>query len=826
MSDPNTKAVERIAAEARRRKGAQREAFMEDACGTDDDLRHRVEALLSPSARGTMAPEMDATTTHVLSEPPSRHSIHPRGRLSRFLPSTNIIVEIWASRIYRSIAILLFVALIVALGLGSRYLVWNELHKIRQQEFEALLTADVQALTLWIESCKDQADLVSRDPEIIAAIDSMLEKHQKLKDSYSAADIQDELEVLGRHLPEFNRTSQFVEQFVREHDPITTDPYDPYQPPRPGESVRTDTFIDDDQGAYLIADTFGFVLASSIKSEIGKVLETKLRPHMVQDTPEGKTGFVPPLRADGKNPAASLAGDAMFAWVYAPIREDGEYPRATIALGYISVGNFTRALTNIRTGATGEAYAFGANGTMLTESRFTEDLWRQGILPKGTPSRANLTLAPPRSQRPIDGRPVPGHQRFTRLINQSRDARTADEAFGVILTAYNGYTGHEVVGAWQWLDKYNFGVAYESAAYEAFRPFTYISIGQFVLLGLVAGFAGLTYYAANSMVHMRRTIGENMVVGSYVLLRKIGEGGMGQVYLAQHQMLKRPTAVKLMRPDKTDPAIIKRFEREVQLSSRLKHPNTVEIYDYGKTPDAVFYYAMEYLDGVTIEDLVRQHGWQSVGRVLSVMRQVAASLREAHSLGLIHRDIKPLNIMLCRIGGEYDVAKVLDFGLVKNLSADPGATVVTGTTEISGTPMYIPPERVKNPTQADPRVDIYALGATAFFMLTGRPIHLAKSAVDILVQIVTEPVPSVHDASDRIIPEPLQDLLTRCLAKNPDERPQTAEEVMIEVEAIIAEYPWTPQEAKTWWDDHVPPDSLSTWAEAAGDDITDEPRSV
>ncbi len=814
MTNPDTKVAERIAAEARRRAGAQREAFLEDTCGTDIALRERVEKLLSPSPLGTLVPGTEATLTHVSSDIPSKHSIHPRNRLSRLLPATNIIVHVWASRVYRTIAIVVFVAVIVLLGLGSRYLVWNELHKLRQQEFEALLTAEVQALTLWIDSCKSQAELVARDPKIVEAIDSMLKKHAELKSNYSAADIQQELAILREHLPEFNKTAEETNAFVQKNDPITMYVYDPDDPGGSGSTFRAESITEDDEGAYIIADTSGFVLASSQESRIGQTIGNELHPQVAMDIINGRTGFLPPVRSDSSQNNPSSYDRATYVWAYTPIREEGESPRAMLGLGYFSVGNFTRALTNIRTGATGEAYAFDEKGQMLTESRFTKELWRHDILADGTPTRANLVLSPSHGP-PSRGSQGPNRQHFTRLVNMARDGETEQSDFGVILEPYIGYAGHDVVGAWQWLDDYHFGVAYETAAHEAFRPFTYISIGQYVLLGLIAAFAGITYYAANSMVYMRRSIGDKMVVGSYILLRKIGEGGMGQVYLARHQMLKRPTAVKLVRPDKTDPGIIKRFEREVQLSSRLKHPNTVEIYDYGKTPEDIFYYAMEYLDGVTLEDLIRQNGWQSVPRVLFVMRQVAASLREAHAMGLIHRDIKPLNIMLCRVGVEYDVAKVLDFGLVKNLSADPGATVVTRTTEISGTPMYIPPERVKNPTHADPRVDIYALGATAFFMLTGRTIHLANSAVDVLVQIVTQPVPSVQEAADRIIPEPLQALLDRCLAKDPAERPQSAEEVLQEVEALMAEYPWSTQEAKAWWETHVPADTMSAWAETA-----------
>ncbi|MEW4564971.1 serine/threonine-protein kinase [Bremerella sp. JC770] len=798
MNQPDNEVVMKIAAEARRRQGAAREAFLDDTCGTDQVLRKLVEDKIRPRPVGTLVPEQVDLSATELAPPPSKHSLHPRqGITSRYLPGTSLLVQVWASRLYRTIAIVSLVLLIILLGIGSRYLVWNELRKVREQEFTALLAADVQALTSWIETRKEHVAVVSKDEDVREAILSLVKKKHEQGDNYSAKDIQPELDFFRDRFPKFTRPLSEIGQFVAENDPIALDERD--------EPIEEHPGLIPDEGVYFVASPAGVILASTQEEVINQRITGSRRMEILSDAFENKTGFVPPMRPEHEMTIPGARPDVAFTWVFQPIFEDSDTPSAILCFGYFSVGNFTKSLISARTGQTGEAYAFDANGLMLTESRFTKDLWRMGILPEGEPSRANLMLRPPFAMQHPN--PV-NHNRFTRLIGEAIAEHNRGVTSDVMMDRYINYRGHYVVGAWQWIDEYNFGVAYETESHEAFRPFTYIAYTQYALLLLVASFAGLAYYAASSLVQMRRTIGEHTVVGSYELLRKIGEGGMGQVYLARHQMLKRPTAVKLMRPEQTDASLLKRFEREVQLSSRLKHPNTVEIYDYGKTPDEVFYYAMEYLDGITLEVLVRQYGWQPVSRTLWVMRQVAASLREAHQSGLIHRDIKPLNIMLCRVGGEYDVAKVLDFGLVKNLSADPGATLVTNTTEISGTPMYIPPERVKNPTQADPRVDIYALGATVYFMLTGQTIFNAASAVDVLVQIVTKPIPSVKDASDRIIPDALQDLISRCLAKDPKDRPQTAEEVLKEVEKLLDDFPWTQQDAEDWWETNIPIDEL------------------
>lgn len=798
MNQPDTEVVRKLAAEARRRQGAAREAFLDDTCGTDQVLRKLVEDKIRPKPTGTLVPEQVDLDATIATQPPSKHSLHPRqGLTTRYLPGTSLLVRVWASRLYRTIAIVSFVALIILLGIGSRYLVWNELRKVREQEFTALLAADVQALTSWIETRKEHVSVVAKDQDVREAILNLVKKKRALQDNYSVSDVQEQLNFFHKRFPKFTRPASEATRFVEENEPIAFD--------QRSELIQFQPGLIPDEGVYFVADAAGTILAATEEKAINQTLVGSRRLQVFSDVFQNKAGFIPPMRPEQEMTIPGTRPDVAFTWVYQPIYDDFNIPTAILCFGYFSVGNFTKSLISARTGETGEAYAFDANGLMLTESRFTKDLWRMGILPEGEPSRANLVLRPPHAAE----HPNPeNHLRYTRLISDAIANHGSDTKSEVMMERYHNYRGRFVVGAWQWIDEYNFGVAYETESQEAFRPFTYISYSQYALLLLIAGFAGLAYYAANSLVQMRRTISEHTVVGAYELLRKIGEGGMGQVYLARHQMLKRPTAVKLMRPEQTDASLIKRFEREVQLSSRLKHPNTVEIYDYGKTPDDIFYYAMEYLDGVTLEVLVRQYGWQPVSRTLWVMRQVAASLREAHESGLIHRDIKPLNIMLCRVGGEYDVAKVLDFGLVKNLSADPGATIVTNTTEISGTPMYIPPERVKNPTQADPRVDIYALGATVFFMLTGQTIFNAASAVDVLVQIVTKPIPSVKDASDRIIPDALQDLLSRCLAKDPKDRPQTAEEVLKEVEKLMDDLPWTQQDAEDWWEHNIPVDEL------------------
>ena len=213
---------------------------------------------------------------------------------------------------------------------------------------------------------------------------------------------------------------------------------------------------------------------------------------------------------------------------------------------------------------------------------------------------------------------------------------------------------------------------------------------------------------------LRKSVARARRLGQYTLKEKLGEGGMGVVYRAEHEMLRRPTAIKLLPPGKAGEDSLKRFEREVQMTARLTSPHTVSIFDFGRTPDGLFYYVMEYLDGIDLEDLVKQNGPVAPGRAVRILRQVCAALAEAHGIGLIHRDIKPANILLCERGGFPDIAKVLDFGLVREISAasDPR---LTAENVLHGTPQYLAPEAIRNEDSIDARSDLYALGAVGLF---------------------------------------------------------------------------------------------------------------
>ena len=288
-------------------------------------------------------------------------------------------------------------------------------------------------------------------------------------------------------------------------------------------------------------------------------------------------------------------------------------------------------------------------------------------------------------------------------------------------------------------------------------------------------------------------------LGQYTLEHKIGAGGMGVVYRARHAMLRRPTAIKLLPPDRAGDATVERFEREVQMTAELSHPNTVAIYDYGRTPDGVFYYAMEYLDGINLEDLVRRYGAQPPGRVVAILNQVCGALAEAHERGLVHRDIKPANIILSERGGEPDVAKVVDFGLVQTLAASNQDTIVSASEVLTGTPHYMSPEAVLTPQSSDPRADLYALGAVAYYLLAGCPVFEGASFAAVIGHhLQSEPLaPSAR--LGRPIPPDLEALVLQCLCKSPAERPQSARALRDALKRCRMVPRWTSDDAAAWW---------------------------
>ena len=287
-------------------------------------------------------------------------------------------------------------------------------------------------------------------------------------------------------------------------------------------------------------------------------------------------------------------------------------------------------------------------------------------------------------------------------------------------------------------------------------------------------------------------------LGQYVLGELVGEGGMGAVYRAEHALLRRPTAVKVLSPERAGADSIARFEREVVLTARLTHPNTVAVYDYGRTRDGLFYYAMEFLDGLSLEELVKRFGPQTPARTIHILAQASAALTEAHALGLIHRDVKPANVLFCERGGAPDTVKLVDFGLVKSLEPE-GGPALTHANAITGTPLYLAPEAITDPTHVDHRVDLYGLGGVAYYLLTGRPPFEGTSTLEICGHHLHTPAKAPSELARFAVPPELDALVLACLAKKPEARPSSAEELHDALVVCAKTSPWNAAEAREFW---------------------------
>jgi eukaryotic-like serine/threonine-protein kinase len=341
-----------------------------------------------------------------------------------------------------------------------------------------------------------------------------------------------------------------------------------------------------------------------------------------------------------------------------------------------------------------------------------------------------------------------------------------------------------------------------SVAYYG-RALTPPAIMPGTLLGIYVNWClvAVAFSAAASRVlyGLRRQVRDAQRMGQYTLLEPLGHGGMGVVYRARHAMLRRPTAVKLLTVAET-PQTLDRFEREVQQMAMLAHPNIVTVYDYGRTETGGLYYAMELLDGADLERVIQVDGPQPAARVVHLLLQACRALAGAHAAGLVHRDIKPGNLFLCRDWGSADAVKVLDFGLVKETQT--GGLAVTADGALLGTPLYMAPETWIRPRDVDVRSDLYALGAVAYFMLTGRPVFEGTNPFEVMTHHVQSP-PAPPSAFARApVPADLEAIVLRCLAKDPDERFASAELLRAHLEDCALAGVWTAADARAWWSEH------------------------
>lgn len=627
------------------------------------------------------------------------------------------------------------------------------------EQLSTLLNAEVAALTLWSDIEKSEAQRFALDPVILGTIVDLLRVAADPDGGPSAV-------LASRELAAFREVMD-------------------------ASSIRSTV------RGYGVVDLSGRIVAAKNDAAIGRRVGTSVAEWFDRIV-AGETAIFGPVEypvAEGERDSLVLR-PAIF--VAAPVRNSRNDVIAAFVMRYSPADEFSRLLHLAQFGASGESYAFNSSGVMITESRFTDQLQEVGLVEDGPDASSILAI----EIRNPGGNLLLGHQPDLprAALPYTRMAAAAIAGIdGVDVEGYLDYRGVPVVGAWRWLPDYGFGVAMEVDVQEAYETLYVVRQGFWALVALLMlGAVGIFFYnflfqdMSNRMRKAER-------LGQYTLEEKIGEGGMGSVYKAKHAMLRRPTAIKLIKEGQVKPETLVRFEREVQLTSQLANPNTVAIYDYGRTPEGVFYYAMEYLPGITLDNLVLNDGPQPERRVVHILRQICSSLAEAHARGMIHRDIKPANIMLLERGGMYDVIKVLDFGLVKDITS--GDQNVTAMNTVPGTPHFLSPEAIQHPDAIDARSDLYAVGAVGYFLLTGSFVFSGTSAIEVLGKQVNDTPEDPSERLGRSLDPYLEGLILQCLAKDPADRPADAGVLL---EALSSGYQspigtWTQKEAAAWW---------------------------
>jgi tRNA A-37 threonylcarbamoyl transferase component Bud32 len=674
----------------------------------------------------------------------------------------NIIAGLVETETWRNAATVLMGALLIGLGIWAYGGVRESLAETRLASLHALLGTAVKGLDVWVSEHMTEAARIARDPDVVARAVRL------------AGARREETGAPKRCTQEAEDLGQRVQLSMSKSD------------------VR----------AFRIVDRTGLVLASKDTQRCGRRMHAGPFRQRLDKAIDGAPQFVHPY-PDTELSVRSGADNARpVAWFLVPIRTGNNAAEAALAMGVETDRELETIFSAARPGRTTEAYAIGDDGLMLSSSRFAEQLVGAGVLSAANIGGGAMQIQVRDPGGDLSEGYVPGLEPGARPLTQAaalaiaaRDKKHEVDLYGEIPTPYRSYRGSEVIGVWRWLPAYDMGVIAEISETEAFATLRYLTISFSVIGGMVVLMMVAAFMSAFQLTQLNKQLGRHQRVGAYRLERRISEGGMATIFLARHALLKRPTAMKILKKHVATDEFVHRFEREVQLASQLLHPNTVEIYDFGRTREGEPYYVMEYLDGVTLAELVAHSGRVPPGRAIHILRQVAAALREAHLRGLVHRDVKPENVMLCR-RGEDDVVKLLDFGLVKNIERAETRDI-TKQLKIIGTPRYMAPERLIDPADADARSDLYALGAVGYFLLTGKPVFDADDSLAISNQVLHVTAPRVSASVP--VPEALDALIAACLEKDRARRPQSAESVVDALGRLASALPWSQVDAAAWW---------------------------
>ena len=647
------------------------------------------------------------------------------------------------ARIYPVVALLI----LAGVGYWGSTTLESSLRVQMTEKLKTILNADVTALRIWIEVQKGDAEIAAQDPRLIELAQQLIalsKRKETTPEILAHSEPQAEVRTLLQPLLE---TRGYV-----------------------GFGIT-------DERGRIVAATSDDSLGADVEKRHGRFMDRIL---------EGESIASPPHRVKGWDEPSMIVATALKD-------ADG---RVFGLFGFsVKLEEFTEILQVARPGDSGETYAFDTDGVLLSQSRFEDDLRAIGLLAEGADSMLNIDVRNPGGNMAEGFRTDTPRQALPLTLMA---ASAIEGGAGSNVDGYNDYRGVPVVGAWTWLPEYAFGVTTELDVTEAYQTLYAVRTTFWVLITLLTAGALGGLVASQVIYRLRRTVSEVQQLGQYSVGEKIGEGGMGAVYRASHAMLHRDAAIKILQSGDASGERAARFEREVQLTSSLRHPNTIEIYDYGRSPDGTFYYVMEYLNGLSLRQIVQESGPLPPERIIHVLQQTCGSLAEAHEAGLIHRDVTPGNIMLCELGGLYDVVKVLDFGLVKDVGSTTGPQL-TQVGQIAGTPHYMAPETLINPDKVDARIDLYALGGVGYYMATGNTVFSGETSGEVLNKHLNEQPAQPSKRIQGSFPEDLEKVLMQCLAKSPDDRPASAAALLEMLGDLEDAQGWDFRKAREWW---------------------------
>jgi eukaryotic-like serine/threonine-protein kinase len=735
MSSARHDRVKQVFLGALEHSGDDRTEYLRKECGADRELRRDVDALL--------AAHRDSTVLVGGIRHPDQ--FQTSGSIERFARLFDLLAFLFGTRTRRMVAVLVTVAVAVMIGYWTRTQAQDMLLTQAGSALRAVLNSNATALVEGLEEWKSEAGAVVETPAVTRALNELL---------------------TTRSSDAWNRLVSLI------------------NPRLSGERYHS----------YLIISAAGELVATSAGLAEGRATPAGMAALGRMSLGSATVEFPGPGSDFGET------ADQRSVWprtvVLAPIRQPDGRMAGAFAL-VLAMDDVDERFRQGRPFETGETYLFREDGLLLSPSRFTADLERWKLanpsgdreMPMGVYLRdPGRNLYDSNGLRPHED---PTSWPLTELVRVAvASGKAANGASsGVILTPYRDYRGVQVVGAWRWSPELGAGLTAEVDEVEILSTLRFIDwpVGLFILL---AGGAGAWVILSSFLLtRLRGRTPAGEAYGQYTLIEKLGEGGVGEVFLAHHTHLRRPAVVKLLRRDRLSPVFLQQFEREAQAASRLRHPNTVQIYDFGQTQDGAPYYAMEHVPGLDLGQWVKRYGPMVPGRAIYIVKQICAALSEAHRQDIIHRDIKPANVMLCELAGQQDFVKVLDFGLAKD-NTEP--TEETSPLVRSGTPFYTPPERLLPNAQVDQRCDIYAVGVLLYFLICGvTPYEPGADWIESTLSGDTVPPSQRLD-----LPRSVERTILDCICREPAGRPGSAQELLDRLCRLDDVPQWNPEKSR------------------------------